>query len=111
MEISFKNNKLQKQCERHAEAQKKYGADNAKQLKIRMRDLFAAENVTSLTAGKPHRLIDDRLGQYAVYLVGGMRLIFEPDNDPVPLKDDGSIDWSQVTKIRIVEIVNYHPKK
>jgi proteic killer suppression protein len=111
MEISFKNNKLQKQCERHAEAQKEHGADNAKQLKRRIKDLSAAENVTSLTAGKPHRLINDRLGQYAVYLVGGMRLIFEPDNDPVPLKDDGSIDWSQVTKIRIVEIVNYHPKK
>jgi len=111
MEISFKNNKLQKQCERHAEAQKEHGADNAKQLKRRIKDLSAAENVTSLTAGKPHRLIDDRLGQYAVSLVGGMRLIFEPDNDPVPLKDDGSIHWSQVTKIRIVEIGDYHPKK
>ena len=111
MEISFKNNKLQKQCERDAEAQKEYGADNAKQLKRRIKDLSAAENVTSLTAGKPHRLINDRLGQYAVYLAGGVRLVFEPDNDQVPLKDDGSIDWSQVTKIRIVEIVNYHHKK
>ena len=60
-------------------------------------------------AGKPHRLIGDRLGQYAVCLAGGMRLVFEPDNDPVPLKEDGSIDWSQVTKICILEIVDYHP--
>ncbi|MEA5575008.1 killer suppression protein HigA [Anabaena sp. UHCC 0451] len=109
MEISFKNNKVQKLCERDTEAQRKLGADNAKKLKARMRELVTVENVTSLTAGKPHRLERDRLGQYAVYLAGGMRLVFEPDNYPVPLKDDGSIDWSQVTKICILEIVDYHP--
>ncbi|MBD2569494.1 killer suppression protein HigA [Anabaena lutea] len=110
MEITFKNKKVQKLCERDTEAKKKHGADNAKKLKARMRELITVENVTSLTAGKPHRLIDDRLGQYAVYLAEGKRLVFEPDNDPVPLKEDGSIDWEQVTKICILEIVNYHPK-
>jgi toxin HigB-1 len=110
MEITFKNKKVRKECEQDSEAKKNYGADNAKKLKARMRDLINVENVTSLIAGKPHRLERDRLGQYAVYLAGGMRLVFEPDNDPVPLKEDGSIDWSQVTKICILEIVNYHPK-
>lgn len=109
MEITFKNNKVKKLCERDTEAKRKLGVDNAKQLKRRIEDLVAVENVTSLIAGKPHRLERDRLGQYAVYLAGGMRLVFKPDNYPVPLKDDGSIDWSQVTKICILEIVDYHP--
>lgn len=108
MDITFKNNKLQKLCEQHAEATRKLGQDNAKKLKARIQELLAAENVKNLTAGRPHDLKGDRLGQYAVDLAGAMRLVFEPDNYPIPLKEDGSIDWLQVTKIRIIEIVDYH---
>lgn len=36
------------------------------------------------------------------------RLIFIPDHDPVPRKDDGGIDLAQVTKITILEITDYH---
>jgi len=36
------------------------------------------------------------------------RLIFEPADNPPPTKDDGGLDWNEVTAIRIVEIEDYH---
>jgi proteic killer suppression protein len=44
----------------------------------------------------------------ALNLDGGRRLVFEPAHDPVPLRSDGSTDWREVTRVRIVEVVDYH---
>ncbi len=37
-----------------------------------------------------------------------MRLIFEPDNDPIPRKKVGGMDKEKITKIAIVSIEDYH---
>lgn len=108
MEITFKENKLRKLCEVQKEAQKKLGAKCARKLRSRLADLIAAETVTELVAGRPHPLKGDRAGEFALDLEGGKRLVFESANNPVPLKEDSSIDWSKVTSIRIVFIGNYH---
>jgi toxin HigB-1 len=71
-------------------------------------DLKAAESVTGLVAGKPHPLKGDRLGQYAVRLDGGVRLVFESANEPIPQREDGGINWSEVTAVCIVFIGDYH---
>jgi proteic killer suppression protein len=34
--------------------------------------------------------------------------VFAPANDPVPRRDDASIDWSAVTIVRIEYIGDYH---
>lgn len=108
MEIDFIDNKLRALCERQSDAQKKLGANGAKKLRTRLADLQAVSNVLELLAGRPHELTGDRKGQYAVDLDGGRRLVFEPDHKPVPSKLDGGIDWSRVTRIRIVYIGDYH---
>lgn len=36
------------------------------------------------------------------------RLIFEPAHDPLPQKDDGGLDWFQVTAITIVGVEDTH---
>jgi proteic killer suppression protein len=108
MQINYKKAKLQKLCENYAEAKKRLGEDNANKLKIRINQLIIAQSVQELVAGHPHPLKGDRLGQFAVSLVDPLRLIFEPDNYPIPLKEDGSINWSEVNKICIIEIVDYH---
>lgn len=48
------------------------------------------------------------MGQLAVDLKHPQRLIFQPDDDPVPRKADGGLDWSLVTRVMILEIVDYH---
>ena len=36
------------------------------------------------------------------------RLIFVPNHDPIPLRDDGGIDRDRITAITITEVVDYH---
>lgn len=108
MEIQFKDKKLRELCEKQAVAVKKLGDACARKLRTRLADLAAASRVTELVAGNPHPLTGDRLGQFAVDLAGGWRLVFAPANDPVPRKDDTSIDWSAVTIVCIEFIGDYH---
>ncbi len=36
------------------------------------------------------------------------RFILKPEHNPLPLKGDGGIDKTKVTRIRIMEVVDYH---
>ncbi len=108
MEIHFKDEKLRKLCENRREAEKKLGHDSSKKLRTRLADLEAAMNVKELVAGHPHPLERDREGQFAVNLAGGKRLVFLPNHEPVPVDEQGNIDWSQVSAITIVFIGDYH---
>ena len=76
-----------------------------------MAELGAAttlEDMRLLPGARCHELTGDRKGQLAVDLVHPLRLVFEPDHDPQPEKADGGLDWIAVTKVVIVEIVDYH---
>jgi len=108
MEIEFANNHLQKMCEDDKYANKKIGNVCLKKLKARISDVLAAESVSELIAGSPHPLIGDREGHYSITICRGNRLIFVPANNPTPLTESNKIDWPNVTKIRITEIVDYH---
>ena len=108
MEITFADGKLQELCEQEKIAQKNLGQPCARKLKVRLVNLMAAEVVTDLVAGRPHPLKGDRLGQFALDLEGGRRLVLESANQPIPLNDDGGIDWSQVTEVKIVFVGDYH---
>ena len=58
--------------------------------------------------GRCHALTGDRKEQFAVHLWGSYRLVFEPDHEPIPRLEDGGIDPVHVTRIAIVEVVDYH---
>lgn len=106
--MDFKDKKLRELCEDRRVAERKLGADSARKLRARLSDIEAASCVTELPAGNPHPLKHDRKGEYSVSLAGGCRVTFKPDHDPIPLRDDQSYDWSQVTNITIVYIGDYH---
>jgi proteic killer suppression protein len=108
MKISFLNLEIEGLCKQPKLATRKLGAESAKKLQRRLSELFAANVVAELPAGRPHPLLRDRLGQYAVGLHGGCRLIFKPTRQPPPAKADGSIDWAQVDEITIIEAGDYH---
>lgn len=108
MKISFLNADLEALCKQSKLATRKLGAESAKKLQRRLTELFAANVVTELPAGRPHPLLRDRLGQYAVDLHGGCRLVFKPTKRPPPARPDGSIDWAQVDEETIVEAGDYH---
>ena len=108
MEINFKDKKLWELCEQRSTAERKLGSPCARKLRSRLADLQAARCVTDLVPGRPHPLGGDRAGQFAVDLEGGRRLVFEPDHNPVPTKEDGGIDWSRIARVRIIYVGDYH---
>ena len=108
MEVRYKDKKIRELCEKQAVAEKKLGAASARKLKVRLVALEAAARVTDLVAGNPHPLKGDRLGQFALDLAGGWRLVFAPAHDPRPTRPDGGIEWSQVTIVSIEYIGDYH---
>jgi toxin HigB-1 len=108
MYIEFLSPQLRELCTSERQAVRELGQPGAKKLFARLADLRAANHVGELVAGKPHPLRYDRSGQFAVSLEGAKRLVFRSTNDPVPLNDDGSVDWKRVTRVCIVFIGDYH---
>lgn len=113
MQIGFASKKVARLCNSENEMRAKLGPRDAKRLAQRLSELSAAttlEDMRPLPAARCHELHGDRKGQLAVDLVDPKRLVFEPDHNPVPTKPDGGLDWNAVTRIVVVEIVDYHGK-
>ena len=110
MRIEFKTNKLKKQLTDPRELVKALG-QRAKKAKQRMEEFKAAENlavIATLPGPRCHELTGDHAGQLAVDISGNYRIVFEPYHDPIPEKDNGGLNWEQVTAIRILQIEDYH---
>ena len=110
MKISYKTNKLEKQLTEAKEMQKAFGT-MAKKVNQRMMELKASPNLVvmkTIPAANCHELKGDRQGEFAVDISGNFRIIFEPDHNPVPQRDDKSIDCIKVTDIQILGTGDYH---
>ena len=111
MDIAFRTRKLERAFNAAAALQKTFGARMAKVIMMRMVVLKAARNLALVPATPPerrHQLSGDRDEQFAVDLVHPHRLVFEPNHEPLPRKDDGGIDTEQVTAITILDVIDYH---
>lgn len=87
------------------------GKKRTQKLKQRLLELSAAAHLGQISRVPPprcHELSGDRSGQLSVDLDHPYRLIFIPANDPIPKKDDGGLDWSAVTAVEILEMVDTH---
>lgn len=111
MKISYKNKKLEKTV-KDASAIKQYYGANAKKINQRIEELKSAptlHDIHKMPQARCHELTNNRKGQLAVSVSGKDRIVFIPDNEPIPYKEDGGIDWKKITRIKILEIsVNYH---
>ncbi len=111
MDIAFRTRKLEKTFNAATALQKAYGVRMAKAIMIRMAVLKVAHNLSLVPTTPPdrrHQLSGDRDKQFAVDLVHPYRLVFEPNHEPLPRKDDGGIDTQQVTAIMILDVIDYH---
>ena len=110
MDIIFLDESLRETVNNTRRLKRKYGSRRAKLIRRRVDDLWAAvtlEDVRGLP-GRCHELRHDRTGQLAIDLDHPCRLIFEPANNPIPRHAGGNLDWTRVTAIRIIEVVDYH---
>ncbi len=111
MDINFARQKLEKTFNTMTTMKRAFGDRMAKTVAMRMKVLRHARTLGMVPVTKPdrrHQLEGDRAGQYAVDLVHPKRLVFEPNPNPMPRKEDGGIDTDQVTAITIIEVVDYH---
>ena len=111
MDIVFKTSKLQKECTDVKQMLKRHGPQRTKLLQKRLTELRAAtvlEDIFKLPQARCHELRGDRKGELAVDLDHPYRLIFEVANDPKPTKEDGGLDWTKTTAIKIIGIEDYH---
>jgi len=110
MNVEFKKNKLKKQLSSATEIKKAFGV-NAKRVASRMDEIYASPNLAVLCqipAANCHPLTGDRNGEWAVDISSNHRMIFEISQQPIPKKEDNSIDILLVTDICILETDDYH---
>ena len=102
MQLEFSNRQIELVCSSHREAVRKYGDGIAKSLIRIVSQLSAATSREELDFSGFHPLKGDRSGQHAYGLSKRMRLVVQIHrilNDSTP---------SELTKIEIMEIVDYH---
>jgi toxin HigB-1 len=110
LDILFASIKLEQLCHDDKLATRTHGAPSARKLRARLDDLIAAANLgyAPKLPGRFHGLTGDRAGQYSLDLHGGCRVVFEPANEPLPLRADGTLDLSKATTIKVVYVGDYH---
>ena len=111
MDIAFTDRKLQKICSSSRELTKHFGSDCGKLIGRRLQEMEAARSLDELRMlpqAKCHALTGDRQGQFAVSAKHPYRVVFRPTQLPLPTKSDGGLDWTSVTAVTIIEIVDYH---
>lgn len=83
----------------------------AKKVNQRMKELSASNNLKvlkTLPAANCHELKGDRKGEFAVDISVNHRIVFVPDQYPVPVKEDNSINCIRITDIQILGTEDYH---
>ncbi|MBF0369484.1 MAG: killer suppression protein [Magnetococcales bacterium] len=111
MEIAFASTKLEKCFNSEKELKKKYNTRMFRAISMRMTVLEHAENLNRVPTIPPercHQLTQNRDEQFAVDLVQPYRLFFSVNHRPIPRREDGGIDLSQVTAIKILGVKDYH---
>ena len=110
MDIIFKSRRFRDLSATEKKAVSAWGKQRAKLVRRRLDSLRAAETLEAMrnAPGRCHELKGDRRHQLSLDLDGPYRLIFEPSENPTPLKEDGGLDWKAVTGVRILEIEDTH---
>ena len=112
MHIELTTEKLRIEFEDSRVLQRQRGVVQAKKIMTRMAQLEGALTLAQLRnqPGHFHALTEDKSGWLACDLDGPFRLIFEVADVPIPQLDAGGIDWSKVTNVRMLGVLNYHER-
>ncbi|SPD73986.1 Toxin-antitoxin system, toxin component, RelE family [uncultured Desulfobacterium sp.] len=111
MDIIFKTQKLEKQCNSQKMLVRTYGSPRAGLIRRRLDELRAAnslQDIRYLPQARCHELKGSKKGDLSVDLDHPYRLILRPANEPIPLKADGGLDWANVTAIEIIGVEDTH---
>lgn len=111
MELDFASRGLLRKLSSEGEMQRAWGSAVARKLVARLKELEMArclEDLRPIRSARCHELSGDRKGQLAMDLAHPFRLVFAPADTPLPVKPDGGLDWKGVTRVVILDIIDYH---
>jgi proteic killer suppression protein len=110
MNLNFSDKKLEKYANNDRMGSKKLGEKRFKKFKQRLDQLKASKTLEDVKSqpGRFHELTSDRKGQWACDLDHPYRLIFEPQENPIPIDNDGKYIWVEIKGVEIIEIDDYH---
>jgi proteic killer suppression protein len=114
MDVEIANKKLKKILEDDVERQKRFGADMAKKIKIRLGGLAAAVSLADFWPPKSgpercHELKGDRAGIFSIDVKQPYRILFKPvfDDDLFGL-DENMPYWNGIQRVTIIGIEDTH---
>lgn len=107
LELAFATKSLREVCESEVKASRNLGVRMAEKLKRRLADLRAASCVNDLVAGRPRKR-GSRNRQMALNLYKSSKIIICANHNTTPVLESGNVDWSKVTRIKILRIEVAH---
>jgi hypothetical protein len=108
LELAFESRPLRTICESALQAKLELGTAIAEILQHRLADLRAATTIRDIVAGRPRLLDGTDSKQMAVDLCEGQRIVFCANHPNNPMTETGNLDWTRVSRIRILRIETDH---
>ncbi|MDQ2731430.1 MAG: killer suppression protein [Armatimonadota bacterium] len=101
---------MKKVCSASKEQITEFGPERAKRLRRRLDQMRASPSLAVFRLVHPrcHSLIGNRAGQWSADLDGPYRLLFEIADEPLPVDDNGGINFNEVQKVRILDVTDTH---
>lgn len=114
MELQILDNKLKKTLEDDKERKKRFGADMARKIQLRMDALKAAESLADFWPPysgpeRCHELKADMAGTFSMDLKQPYRLLFEP-TDPAnkSASKNEKQRWQAIQSVKVIEVEDTH---
>lgn len=110
MDILYKSKRLEKLFNSKRDLEREYGLECAKKIILRQSQMRSAANLAEFALVHPrcHHLSGSLKEFLAVDLKHPLRLLMQPYDDPLPVKNDGGLDWTNVCSVLIVRTEDYH---
>jgi hypothetical protein len=105
LELSFDQKLLRELCESDAKLKRSFGAEKAEKLKLRLADLRASPCILDLPPVSICKY-DDTDPQLIIMLSENLRIVLSMNHNVVPRLSSNGIDWSKVTRLKILRIEN-----
>lgn len=104
LEIAFQSKQLRAICESPAKAKRELGDSAASNLRRHLADLEAVETVAELSEiGLEFERYGDKLGSIRFGLGGGRHLYCDVNHHHMPMNGE-AVDWTKVTRLKVIQI-------
>lgn len=105
LQISFKSRRLRQLCVSSTRARRLLGPETANRLQAILGDLEAVDTLADMLL--PSENSCDLEGIITLPLTPDVSMTISANHNSVPLLSNGNIDWTRVSRIKIISIGEY----